>query len=51
VFDVVDKADVPEHKIKPKRALIIVLSIILGGFFGVFYSLLRLGLTNKENSR
>jgi uncharacterized protein involved in exopolysaccharide biosynthesis len=48
VFDVVDKAGVPEHKIKPKKGLIIVLSVILGGFLGIIFCLINNILTNKE---
>ncbi len=41
VFKTIDEAIVPELKSKPKRPLICVLGVIVGGIFGVFYVLIR----------
>ncbi|MCH1924603.1 Wzz/FepE/Etk N-terminal domain-containing protein [Shewanella sp. C32] len=41
VFKTIDPAVVPELKAKPKRALIVVLGIVLGGIFSVFFILVR----------
>ncbi len=41
VFKTIDSAVVPELKSKPKRALILMLGIILGGIIGVFVVLVR----------
>jgi len=38
-FRVIDRAVVPEQKIKPKRALIVVLGFLFGGIAGVFLAL------------
>ena len=40
-FRVIDKAVVPERKIKPKRALIVVVGFILGMMLGVFAVFVR----------
>lgn len=39
VFKTVDPARVPERKIKPKRAIIVVIGTLLGGLLGVFLAL------------
>ena len=41
VFKTIDKAVAPEIKSKPKKALICVLGVILGGIVGVLFVLLR----------
>lgn len=48
VFKTLDPALVPEEKAKPKRALICVIGILLGGMFGVAIVLVRLAFRNKE---
>lgn len=35
-FKVIDPAVIPEERVRPKRALIVVASGLLGGFFGLF---------------
>ena len=42
VFRTIDPAVVPQEKSEPKRALIIVLAVILGGMFGVLAVFVRL---------
>ncbi|QSX32693.1 LPS O-antigen length regulator [Shewanella avicenniae] len=41
IFKTIDPAVVPELKAKPKRALIVVLGVVLGGIFSVFFILVR----------
>ncbi|MGO3406048.1 Wzz/FepE/Etk N-terminal domain-containing protein [Marinomonas sp.] len=41
VFETVDPAVVAEKKSKPKRALIVAVSVVLGGFLGCFIVLIR----------
>jgi LPS O-antigen subunit length determinant protein (WzzB/FepE family) len=41
VFKTIDPAFVPEEKAKPKRALICVLGIMLGGMLAVMLVLIR----------
>jgi LPS O-antigen subunit length determinant protein (WzzB/FepE family) len=41
VFKTIDRAVVPELKVKPKKALICVLGLILGGIVGVLFVLVR----------
>lgn len=41
VFKTIDPAIVPEQKFKPKRALICVLGVLLGGMFSVMIVLIR----------
>ncbi len=41
VFKTIDPAIVPEQKLKPKRALICVLGVLLGGIFSTLLVLLR----------
>ncbi len=40
-FKVIDPAVVPERKIKPKRALIAILGMVLGFFFALFFVFFR----------
>ena len=40
-FKVIDPAVIPERKIKPKRASIVIMSFMLGGFLGTFIALIR----------
>lgn len=52
-FRVIDKAVIPEERSHPKRALIVALSIIVGGMLGFFNALLieaRRGTLLVENS-
>ncbi len=48
VVQVVDDAVPPDHKAKPSRALIAVLSTLLGGFVGIFWAFLRQALENMR---
>ncbi len=41
VFKTIDEAIAPELKSKPKKSLICILGVILGGMIGVFYVLVR----------
>ena len=41
VFKTIDPAIVPEQKFKPKRALICVLGVLLGGIFSTLFVLIR----------
>jgi len=43
----IDPAVVPEMKTRPKRALIVILSMTLGGFLGIAF----VGLSNRSNIR
>lgn len=47
VFKTLDPAVVPEEKVKPKRALIVVLGGVLGGMFGVLLVLVRYALRKR----
>jgi uncharacterized protein involved in exopolysaccharide biosynthesis len=47
MFKVVDPAVVPQDRERPKRTLLILLSIILGGCVGIIFSLVR----NKKNKK
>jgi chain length determinant protein (polysaccharide antigen chain regulator) len=40
--------DVPDSPIKPKKLLIIVLGVVLGGMFGIFIALIRLALIKRS---
>lgn len=40
-FRILDKAVVPEEKIRPKRTLIVVLGVMIGLIMGVFSAFLR----------
>lgn len=48
VFKTIDDAISPELKSKPKRALICILGLILGGMLGVLYILVRHFLNSNE---
>lgn len=48
VFKVIDPAVVPELKNGPKRALISVLGVVLGGMFGLAIVLLRFAIRKDE---
>jgi uncharacterized protein involved in exopolysaccharide biosynthesis len=47
VFKIIDTALVPELKAKPKRALIVVLAVLLGGILSVLIVLIRYFASNK----
>lgn len=47
VFTLDSAAEVPETPIKPKKAIILALGIVLGGMFGVFVALIR-GVLRKR---
>ena len=47
-FKVIDPPVVPEEKVGPKRALICILSILLGGMLGVAIVLIRY-VSRREN--
>lgn len=49
VLKTIDPAQVPDEKFKPKRALIVVLSTILGGLLSVIIVLIRY-FSNKESN-
>ncbi len=42
-------AEVPETPIKPKKALVLALSAVLGGILGVMIALLRSAINNRQN--
>jgi uncharacterized protein involved in exopolysaccharide biosynthesis len=50
VFKTIDTALVPELKAKPKRLLIVVLSVLLGGILSVLVVLIRYFASNKTTS-
>jgi uncharacterized protein involved in exopolysaccharide biosynthesis len=50
VFKTIDTALVPELKAKPKRALIVVLAVLLGGMLAVLIVLIRYFASNKTTS-
>jgi uncharacterized protein involved in exopolysaccharide biosynthesis len=41
IFKTIDPAQVPDTKAKPKRALIVVLGVLLGGFLSIIFVLIR----------
>ncbi|ORJ58778.1 GNVR domain-containing protein [Geothermobacter hydrogeniphilus] len=47
VFRVLDKASPPDKKAKPKRALIVVIASLLGGFLGLLFLFVREGLKQR----
>jgi uncharacterized protein involved in exopolysaccharide biosynthesis len=47
VLEVIDPAIVPEEEAQPRRALICVLTTLLGGFLAVIFVLIR-GINNKS---
>ena len=49
VFSTIDPALVPEMKDKPKRALIVIIAVILGGLLGLFLVLIRSLFSNQKN--
>lgn len=51
IFKTIDPALVPELKKGPKRALICVLGVLLGGIFGVFIVLIRHFRSNNHELR
>jgi uncharacterized protein involved in exopolysaccharide biosynthesis len=50
IFKTIDTALVPELKAKPKRALIVVLGVLLGGMLAVLIVLIRYFASNKITS-
>ncbi len=50
-FKVIDKAVVPEEKAKPKRKLIVILGLFLGGMAGVFTAFFRRFLKNQREQQ
>jgi uncharacterized protein involved in exopolysaccharide biosynthesis len=47
-FKIIDPAVVPEEKVGPKRALICVLAVLLGGMLGTAIVLIRYAFTKKD---
>ncbi|WP_409372726.1 Wzz/FepE/Etk N-terminal domain-containing protein [Pseudoalteromonas sp. bablab_jr011] len=47
VFKTIDPALVPEEKLKPKRALIVIVSTFFAGVIGVFLVLIRFYISNN----
>ncbi len=47
----IDKATAPEKKSKPKRALIVILSMLAGGFIGLLAALVRRALRQASATR
>jgi len=41
-------AEAPEQHIKPKRSLIVALSVIIGGFLGIIFVLIRNAVRNRK---
>ena len=48
-FQVVDPAVIPELKAKPKRSLIVVISVLVGGMVGILFVLIRAAVRNRVN--
>jgi hypothetical protein len=48
VFKTVDPAVAPQEKSEPKRALIVVLAVMLGGMVGVFFVFVRAFMRNDK---
>ncbi|KPV96934.1 MULTISPECIES: Wzz/FepE/Etk N-terminal domain-containing protein [Pseudoalteromonas] len=48
VFKTIDPALVPEEKLKPKRALIVIVSTFFAGVIGVFIVLIRFYISNNR---
>ena len=44
-------AVVPTAPIKPKKSLIIALGLVLGGMLGVFYALINIAITNRQEKQ
>lgn len=51
VFTLDSAAEISETPIKPKKLLILVLGVILGGMLGVFFALIRVVLIKNMNSK
>ncbi|PNU20291.1 hypothetical protein C2E25_08270 [Geothermobacter hydrogeniphilus] len=47
VFRVLDKASPPDEKARPKRALIVIIASLLGGFFGLLFLFVREGVRQR----
>jgi len=43
-------AETPEDHIKPKRTLIVILSVVIGGFLGIIFVLIRNAVRNRKAS-
>ena len=41
-------AEAPEQSIKPKRSLIVALSVVVGGFLGIIFALIRNAVLNRK---
>jgi len=41
-------AETPEHRIKPKRTLIVILSVVIGGFLGIKFVMIRNAVRNRK---
>jgi len=41
-------AETPEHRIKPKRTLIVLLSGMIGGFLAIIFVLIRNTVRNRK---
>jgi len=41
-------AEAPEQRIKPKRTLIVILSVVIGGFLGMIFVLIRNAVRNQK---
>lgn len=50
-FKVLDPAVTPDKKAKPKRALIVVLTAFVAGFFAVLYAFIREGLARRRERK
>ncbi len=46
-FRVIDRAEVPKVRTKPRRTLIVVLAMVLGGMFAAFVVLSRDMIRNR----
>jgi len=49
-FQVIDKAVAPDRKAKPKRALIVILTVVVTGFLAVIAVLIREGITQRKTA-
>lgn len=49
VFRTVDPAVVPQEKIEPKRALLVIVALMMGGMLGVFIVFVRAFLQRKSD--
>ena len=48
MFKTIDPAVAPEEKSKPKRAMIAILGLMLGGLLGIVIVLIRKGIAPKQ---